>query len=432
MDTPSRHAALTRLLEISRRLGKSSELTVVLEVIIDALRDLLEADRATVFTLDKAKAELVIHVAHGVSGTLAREIRIPATQGIAGACATSQQIVNIEDAYQDARFNPEIDRQTGYRTRSVLAIPLLDHEGELVGVAQVLNRRGGRFTTDDEVMAEGIAAQAAVALRRAHLIADHLEKVVLEREMDVAREIQTRSFPRWVPVDAAYDIVGHTTAATQCGGDAYDLFGVRDGTLVAEGESATTLAMLIADATGHGVGPALSSMQVRAMFRLAMRAQQGLMDTVTAINDQLTDDLPAARFITAWLGLLDYARARVECFSAGQGPVFVYRRASDTFEEIESNAPPFGIPIPGEFVGPPTSILLEPGDILLLLTDGYYEAMDPTGALWGNSGVQERVRALRDAPVRAVREALDAAVLAFARAPGTDDDRTAVIIKRLR
>lgn len=422
---------LRRLLEISRRLGGSSELTVILEVIIDALRDLLDAERASVFTLDAATQELVIHIAHGVGGAGAREVRIPASAGIAGACVASRSIVNVPDAYLDPRFSAEMDSRTGYRTRSILAVPLLDHDGALVGVAQVLNRRGGPFTKRDERVAEGIAAQAAVALRRAHFIADHLAKVALEREMIVAREIQESSFPKSIPASASFDISCHTTPATHCAGDAIDIFGLRDGALVGEGELADSAALLIADATGHGVGPAISSMQVRSMFRLALRVGLGLHTCARTINDQLSDDLPAAHFVTAWLGILDFGSGKVECFSAGQGPVFVYRRASDSFEDLGTIAPPLGMPIPGAFDETARSVQLHPGDILLLLTDGYYEAMDPQRTMWGHDEIHALVRSHRDGSMRLLREALDRAVLEFARTPGTADDRTALIVKRL-
>ena len=214
-DGLNREQALERMLDLSMRLGRSSELNEILGVIIDALRDLLDADRATVFTHDRARSELVIHVAHGMGGEKAKEIRIPDTAGIAGACASTRTTINISDAYADARFNQEIDRTTGYRTKSILAIPLIDHEGGLVGVAQVLNTRHGQFSVADERLAAGIASNAAIALRRAQLIEDHLARVQLERELSVAREIQESSFPRALPTNANYDIVGRSTPATE-------------------------------------------------------------------------------------------------------------------------------------------------------------------------------------------------------------------------
>ncbi|MBM4101638.1 MAG: GAF domain-containing protein, partial [Phycisphaerae bacterium] len=145
--------ALRQLLDLSKKLGETSDLASVLGAVINALRDLLHADRATVFTYDRRSEELIIHVAHGVGGS-GSEVRIPISGGIAGACATSRQIINIPDAYADPRFNRDVDRQTGYVTKSILAVPLLDDQGELVGVAQVLNAKSGTFDDDDSRLAQ--------------------------------------------------------------------------------------------------------------------------------------------------------------------------------------------------------------------------------------------------------------------------------------
>ncbi|MEI6877919.1 MAG: SpoIIE family protein phosphatase [Planctomycetota bacterium] len=363
--------ALEKLLEISKRLGESSDLPVVLGVIIDALRDLLDADRATVFTYDKNTNELLIHVAHGVAGSSNAEIRFPATAGIAGACATSREIINIPDAYADDRFNREVDKRTGYRTKSILAIPLVDHSGDLVGVAQVLNTRKGVFDSADEQLGAGIASQAGIALRRAHLIQDHLDKVKLQQEMSVAKEIQESCFPKFLPAHPAFDIAAFSTPAEECGGDAFDVFGMRDGTIANCDEAADKVFFFLGDATGHGVGPALSSMQARGMLRISARLGQKLGPIAREMNTQLNEDLPSGRFVTGWLGILDLATASIECFSAGQGPVYVYRREKDHFEEIDSDAPPFGILMPGFSYEETRIVELGAGDMLILITDGY-------------------------------------------------------------
>ncbi len=430
LSAPTR--ALEKLLDITKRLGASSDLPVVLGVIIDAMRDLLAAERATVFTYEPKSNTLAIHVAHGVTASANDEvIRFPATAGIAGACASARALLNIPDAYADARFNPEVDRKTGFRTTSILAIPLIDHEGELVGVAQVLNAARGTFSGDDEMIATGFAAHAAIALRRARLIQDHLDKLKLQEEMQVAREIQEKCFPTLLPVHPAYDIAAHSTPADECGGDAFDCFGLRNNTIAQSDEAPERISFLLADATGHGVGPALSSMQARSMMRVAARLGQPIGSIAREMNAQLLQDVPAGRFVTAWIGTLDLASHRIECFSAGQGPVFIYRRNDDRFEEIDSNAPPFGI-VSGGFDWETTrEIQLERGDMLVLLTDGYYEAASPAGTLWGESNVCAMIRAMRDEPMSAIREELDRAALQFASARNTADDRTAILVKRL-
>jgi len=423
-------AALEKLLAISRRLGESSDLPGVLSVIIDALRDLLKADRATVFTYDAQTSELVIHVAHGIGGG-GQVIRIPANRGIAGAAAESRATVNIPDAYADDRFDRSVDQRTGYRTRSILAVPLIDHDGGLVGVAQVLNKATGTFDGRDEWLARGIAAQAAGALRRATLIEDHIARAKLEEEMHVARTIQQGSFPTALPAVAGYEIAARSTPADDCGGDAYDCIGLDDSGVVEQDAPADRVMFLLADATGHGVGPALSSMQARGMTRLGARLRTGLLNTAREVNNQLCQDLPSGRFVTAWLGLLDRHTHTVESFSAGQGPLFVYRYDEDRFEPVDTDAPPFGVISCGFPCDQSQTVTLNPRDLLVVLTDGYYEAMSPDGTQWGDPAVLEVVRTLRDRPCTQILDALDAGALSFSQTPSTADDRTAVIVRRL-
>lgn len=422
--------AMRQLLQLSKKLGETSDLSSVLVAVIDALRDLLNADRATVFTYDSRSAELVIHVAHGVDGAES-EVRIPASAGIAGACATTRQVINIPDAYEDARFNREVDRRTGYITKSILAVPLLDDQGELVGVAQVLNARDGVFNSGDTLLAQGIATQAAIALRRAQLIESHIDRARLLKEMAVAKEIQEGAFPKYIPEHPAFELSARSTPTDDCGGDSFDVFGTRAATICSHDEAADRLVLFLADATGHGVGPAISAMQARGMMRMGIRLGHNVQQIAQDMNLQLTDDLPPGRFITAFIASLDLTTSTLEVFSAGQGPVYIYRHATDTFDEIESDTPPLGITIPGFGKDPCRRINFGVGDILVLITDGYFEAQSPTNQVWGESAVCEVIRRLRDEPCDSICNALDEGALAFAQASSTSDDRTAIILRRL-
>ena len=153
----------------------SSELNIdkLLRKIIGIATDLLDAERSTLFLYDHASEELWSRVAEGLAE---REIRIPSHLGIAGEVFTSRAAVNISDAYADARFNPEVDRKTGYRTRSILCVPVLNKHGVPIGVVQVLNRRGGPFRMRDQRRLEMLAAQSAIALDNARLFREVLDE----------------------------------------------------------------------------------------------------------------------------------------------------------------------------------------------------------------------------------------------------------------
>jgi adenylate cyclase len=124
------------------------------------LAQLLDADRASLFLVDRATQTLLLRVTEGLAGH--QEIRIPIGSGIAGAVAASGRAERIPDAHADPRFNPDVDREFGYHTRSILCLPMLDRHGEVFAVAQVLNRRDGQpFDADDEARVAGLLASIA-------------------------------------------------------------------------------------------------------------------------------------------------------------------------------------------------------------------------------------------------------------------------------
>jgi adenylate cyclase len=141
---------------------------LLLRVMAEATR-MLHAERSTLFLRDERTHELVARVAEGDS---VGEIRIPETSGIAGTVVTTGESINIAHAYADLRFNPELDRRTGFFTRSILCVPVINNDGRIIGVTQVLNRRGGPFTAEDEQRLKAFTAQVSIALQNAKLFDD--------------------------------------------------------------------------------------------------------------------------------------------------------------------------------------------------------------------------------------------------------------------
>ena len=167
---------LDLLLQFGGVVYKETRLDKLLELIAGQVKKILNCDRCTVFILDKKTEELWSKVAHGLHNT---EIRMASSKGIAGKAASSGRIINIPDAYEDPLFNPEIDRITGYQTRTILAVPLKDVAGNIMGVFQVINKNAGRFDSDDEAVLQLIGSIAASAIENAQLC-ENLYKAQLE------------------------------------------------------------------------------------------------------------------------------------------------------------------------------------------------------------------------------------------------------------
>lgn len=163
---------LSLLLDISKAMSSELAIDKLLIIIMDKTKYVLDADRCSVFLLDKDRNELWTKVAHGMDG---KEIRIPANMGLVGHVVMTGKVLNVPDAYDDPRFDREVDKKTGYRTRTILSIPMKNRRGEVLGVFQVLNKREGVFTHDDEELLEAVALHSAVAVENAQLYLEQKE-----------------------------------------------------------------------------------------------------------------------------------------------------------------------------------------------------------------------------------------------------------------
>ncbi len=407
--------ALRQILEVTRKLAAPFDLDTMLAEVVDASREVLNADRGTVFLYDEAANELVVRV-----GTELDHIRIPADKGIVGECAQTRQLINVPDCYADERFNRAIDKQTGYRSRCMLTIPLIGYEESLIGVLQILNKNGGVFDERDEFVAQALAAQAAVVLHRARLTEQMLATERLDREISVARDVQMGTLPKNMPVITGYDFGGAFSPTDQTGGDLYDFVPLGKNRLF----------LLMGDASGHGIGPALSATQVRAMLRVAMRLESSLDDAFLHINDQLCDDLPDDRFVTCFFGLLDAETHSILFHSGGQGPIMHFQAEMGEYEWHPATTFPLGY-MPQTELQAPVRSTLDPGDVFGLISDGIYEYENEAGEQFGRRGV---VRVLEENPDASAQELVDM-IMAAARAHGGQapqaDDITIVLARRL-
>ncbi len=295
---------LEPILAVARKLATPFDLETMLGQVVTAARQVLRAERASVWLYEAATDELVMRG----SGELGA-VRVPASAGLVGTCARTRQLINVPDCYADPRFDPTLDHQTGYHTRCILTLPLVGHQDALVGVMQVLNKTSGTFLEEDEALATVLAAQCAVALERVRLTEALVEGELMRKELEMARVVQRATLPAR-PSVVGYDVHGAFDPAALTGGDTFDLALLDQGLMV-----------VLADATGHGMGPALSVSQMQAMLRMAFRLGAGLEASFIEVNNLLAEALPGDHFITAFVGVLDPQAHRLRFHSAGQGPI---------------------------------------------------------------------------------------------------------------
>ena len=157
---------LNMLIEASKIVNSAIDIDKLLGLILDVAARSIEADRGTLYMLDAGANELWSRVAQGTNIV---EIRLPVGKGLAGYVAKTGEVVNITDAYKDPRFNPEIDKRSGYKTHNVLCMPMRDKEGKILGVFQFLNKKDGPFGPEDESFIDALSVHASIALENARL-----------------------------------------------------------------------------------------------------------------------------------------------------------------------------------------------------------------------------------------------------------------------
>jgi len=241
----------------------------------------------------------------------------------------------------------------------------------------------------------------------------------MERDLSVAREIQLGLLPAKAPNVPGFDIAGMNRPADQTGGDYYDWQPLPDG----------RLAVALADVSGHGIGPALVMAVCRAYARATAQTTPDPATLVGRVNDLLQGDLPDNRFITFALAVLDESGA-AELVSAGHGPTLLYRAHTDEVAQFGGDGMPLGV-VPGEEYGPATSLSLDKGDVLVLLTDGFFEWQRPSDdEPFGIARLHDALRASANGDAATILRSIDEAVCRFCAGSSQSDDMTAIVVKR--
>jgi anti-sigma regulatory factor (Ser/Thr protein kinase) len=240
----------------------------------------------------------------------------------------------------------------------------------------------------------------------------------LSQEIEIARQVQMSTLPDFMPEMAGYDVAGQVWPTDETGGDTFDLVAIDD----------TNIFVLLADATGHGIGPALSALQVQSMLRVSLRLGADLDEGLRHINAQMVEDLPDDRFVTACFGLMNTQTHRFEFHSAGQGPILHYRASSNEPKWYEPSCFPLGFIEHQEYYRT-RELELEEGDILALISDGIYEYENEAGELFGMERVLEVMKEHSHRPMAELVNVLHKAAGEFGGSAPQRDDITIVFVK---
>jgi len=408
------------LLEISRKISRALELQDLLEQILDSVRLAIPYDAGGIFVLHESVPLAPGPIVDLIAGMaqVGFDDRRPGAdpmlrtgQGIVGHVIRTGESVLAPDVRQDPRY---VLGRAG--TRSEIAVPIVSN-AQVIGALNLESDRFGAFADDDVELLQFFAVAAAIAIEKALLHRQVLEKQRIEHQLRIARDVQASLLPSAPPELPGYDVAAVNLPTWEIGGDYYDYIPLSDG----------RLALVVADVSGKGVAAALIMATFRAALRAELRREEGIVAVVQQINRLLLDSPAPSRFVTAVYGILDPARGRFAYVNCGHNPPLRLGAAGGR-EALETGGPALGLLDQATFE--PGEVTLAPGDALVLYTDGVVELSD---AEEDEYGVERLERALRSAAGRPARDMVLSVVdatRAFGGRAGYADDFTLVVVKR--
>jgi serine phosphatase RsbU (regulator of sigma subunit)/anti-sigma regulatory factor (Ser/Thr protein kinase) len=408
---------LNALLEVSKALASEIRLDDLLQVIVEKAAEVLDADRATLFLYDESRNELWSKTTQRLE---IKEIRVPLGVGIAGTVAKTRKPINIPDTYADARFNPSFDKETGYRTRSILCMPLIANGDRLIGVIQVLNKKTQEvFNEADESLLGGLSAHITVALERARLIEAYVEKERMEEALKLAHDIQMSMLPKIFPPfpkRRELDVFAAITPAKEVGGDFYDFFFIDED----------RLCFAIGDVSGKGVAASLFMAVTKTLFK-ATAGNGGTPGEILArLNAEICRDNDSFMFVTLFCGILNIRTGQVDYSNGGHNlPYYVHRDGVRLLENLGGR--PLGLVEQTPYAS--GRMVLGPGEALLLYTDGVTEAMDSSETFYSDQRLEQFLASNRSSSPRQIIGDLLSDVRHFTGAAPQSDDIAALALQ---
>jgi phosphoserine phosphatase RsbU/P len=415
---------LSSIIEATKKLNSTLDLGELISIILQIATRQTGAERGTVFLVDRERHEIWSLVGLGLEQQV---IRLPSDRGIAGWVAREGSAVRLENAYEDPRFEPDIDRRLGFKTNQLLCLPIRNEAGDIIGVLQLLNKTEG-FGDEDEAFLDALSAHVALALEKAQLHRERVEKEKMERDLALAREIQAGFLPDAPPAFPGIEIAVSHRASQMVGGDYYDFLPVQ-----AEGGEA--LLLVVADVEGKGAASALVMANVQATLHALADHVEPLEKLPATINQKLLMSARASmaqgrhtKYLSMFLALVEIGGRNLRYVNAGHVPPAVIR-TDGRVEWLEAG---------GMIVGLLPDVLFEcgaatlaPGDLLVACTDGITEAMDAAGTEFSRSRLAELVTRLRRLTPEEIMRGVLEEVESHSRGGVYEDDRILMVMKAL-
>lgn len=403
--------------DVHRALGQALEQGKLLELILDRVSHHMRPEQAAIFlrredgTVEKAAAR------HRKDST-ADDIFF--SRSLAEEVVQQRNAALVHEAALDERFN-SAHSILGRGIRSMVAAPLHDTKGCL-GMIVLSSRRAGRlFTEEDLEVLVSLASVAVLSLRNADLLEESAERKRLEKELALGRQIQEKLLPSRLPAVEGYELYAVNLPFRGVSGDYYQI-------LERTAYGIDEIVLMIADVSGKGIAASLVTTSLEALAAGPIEDGHSVDEICRRLSRRLHQRTPPEKYATAFVAALDPPEGRLTYANAGHNEGLVLRH-DGSMDILDSTGPPIGLVDPADYRADKTHI--DPGDLLILYTDGITEAFNPEDEEFGMDRLSEVCREHRAEPLENLVELLDISLDRFVRGVPYGDDRTLVLLRRL-
>lgn len=420
MSSLDLHPTIRLLLDIVGKFNSTMDPSRLLHDIIESTKGMVEAEASSLFLLSDGGKNLELTIPTGPATAEVSGKKIASDHGISGWVVQHQQPVLITDVQSDPRFQGELLSNPKFQSRNMICVPLNNNQGKTIGVLQAINIKEDFLNEEMLGLFQTLANQAATALENVHVKQQQLAAELVNKELEVATEIQARFFPQQTPNLEGYEVAGCSIPAKDVGGDYYDFI---------PNPEPCQHGFVVADVTGKGVPASLLMATMRATLRANIQNNPNdIVQALRQVNGDIYRDSPVDKFITSIYCNLDYESHELSYVNSGHNPPYIVRANDNRIEELDQGGVMLGIM--EEIDLPKATLSIDKGDILMLFSDGVTEASNPSGELFSEERFEQWLLDHNQLSAEEMKDALLKTLRDYADGSPQSDDITFIIVKR--
>ncbi|MDA0736950.1 MAG: SpoIIE family protein phosphatase [Bacteroidetes bacterium] len=420
MSSLDLHPTIRLLLDIVGKFNSTMDPSRLLHDIIGSTKGMVEAEASSLFLLSDGGKNLELTIPTGPATAEVSGKKIASDHGISGWVVQHQQPVLITDVQSDPRFQGELLSNPKFQSRNMICVPLNNNQGKTIGVLQAINIKEDFLNEEMLGLFQTLANQAATALENVHVKQQQLAAELVNKELEVATEIQARFFPQQTPNLEGYEVAGCSIPAKDVGGDYYDFI---------PNPEPCQHGFVVADVTGKGVPASLLMATMRATLRANIQNNPNdIVQALRQVNGDIYRDSPVDKFITSIYCNLDYESHELSYVNSGHNPPYIVRANDNRIEELDQGGVMLGIM--EEIDLPKATLSIGKGDILMLFSDGVTEATNPSGELFSEERFERWLLDHNQLSAEEMKDALLKTLRDYADGSPQSDDITFIIVKR--